>query len=55
MVPVNVMGMDEDEKREEMLEMPERLSEKSPQVLTLIQSVSLILESGVQNCLSGNT
>ena len=47
-VPVNVMGMDEDEKRKEILETPEGPSAKSPQVSTPIQSVSLILESGVQ-------
>lgn len=48
MVPVNVIGMDEDEKREETLEVPEGPSEKSLQVSTGIQSVSLILESEVQ-------
>lgn len=47
-VPVNVMGMDEGEKREEILETPEGPSAKSLQVSAPIQSVSLILESGVQ-------
>lgn len=48
MVPVKVMGMDEEEKSEKILDTPEGLSAKSSQVSSPIQSVSLILESGVQ-------